>query len=176
MIPSPPLTAAPRAVPARDPGLRDRWRERRRLIEQDRRAAERAERYFLASLLADARDRVHAGWVQNCWFVINDEHGRPRRIGAPNLDELQGSPVTAVCLVGAIVQAAGGIERAGTQPVHQAIDLTWATLYDQPLRRWASAPVRLSYIHDLTGWNDAPRRTAEDVAGLLTAASRQALQ
>jgi len=174
MLRSSPPAVLP-ALPASDPGLRQRRRERRRLAEQDRRAAQRAERFLLRALLADARGLVRAGWVQHCWFVIEDEDGTPRRIGAPNLHELGAHPVTGVCLVGAIVQAAGGISRAGTQPVHRAIDLTWATLYDEPLRRWASAPVRLSYIHDLTRWNDAAQRCVDDVVGLLTAAADDAV-
>jgi hypothetical protein len=157
-------------------GPRGRWRERRRLIEQDRHAAHQAQLYVLRALLADASDLVKTGWVQHCWFSITDADGRTRRIGAPNLHELEGHPVTGVCLVGGIVQAAGGISRAGTQPVHHAIDLTWATLYDEQMRCRPSPPVRLAHIQDLTRWNDAAPRTRDDVAALLTAASSRAVQ
>ena len=175
-MPDSTLTAVPAPVRESEPGLRERWRERRRLTEQDRQAAHQAELYLLRALLADASDLVEAGWVQHCWFTISDEHGSRRRIGPLNLYELDGHPVREVCLVGAIVEAAGGIARAGTQPVHRAIDLTWATLYNQPLRCCPSPPVRLAHIHDLTRWNDSARRTRDDVADLLTAASRRPTQ
>jgi hypothetical protein len=79
-----------------------------------------------------------------------------------------------MCLVGAIVQAAGGVAHAGTGPVHGAIDLTWATLFDEAEWRSPSARVRLARIHDLIGWNDAAGRRPEQVAGLLVAAAHRA--
>jgi hypothetical protein len=164
--------------PARESaaGLRVRWDERRRLADRDRHAAHNAEAYLLGVLLAEACELVRAGWVQHCWFAVIDEQGALRRIGPRNLDEIGGHPVSAVCLLGGIVQAAGGVTRAGTRPVHRAIDLTWATLYDQPVRPGASSRLRLAHIHDLIGWNDSAGRTRDDVAGLLTAASRRATQ
>jgi hypothetical protein len=156
------------------PGFRERRRERRRLAECDRQAAARAERYLLRGMLADAADLVHAGWVQRCWFTVIDGSGNERRIGPLNLHELDGRAVTGVCLVGAVVQAAGGVSRAGSQPVHHAIDLTWATLYGEPASWCPSPPIRLAHIHDLTRWNDRAGRTPEQVAGLLTAASDRA--
>jgi hypothetical protein len=161
--------------PETEAGLRERRRERRRLIEQDRHAVQQATLYLLSELLADASDLVSTGWVQHCWFTISDESGARRRIGPRNLHQLDGRPVTGVCLLGAIVQAAGGVARAGTEPVHRGIDLTWATLFDQPTHRFPAAYVRLAYIHDLMRWNDAASRTAGDVAGLLVAASGRAM-
>jgi hypothetical protein len=176
-MPSSTLTAVPARVGSRAPGLRDRWCERRRrLSEQDLHSAHQAELSLLRPLLADASGLVNAGWVQHCWFTITDEHGRKRRVGPLNLHELDGHPVSEVCLVGAIVQAAGGTARSGTQPVRRAIDVTWATLYNQPIRWCPSPPVRLAHIHDLTRWNDSPRRTPDDVAALLAAASVRATQ
>ncbi len=163
-------------VPFDDGELRipGRRRERRRLIEQDRQAARQAELYLLGELLTDASDLVRAGWVQHCWFAVRDERGTRRRIGPRNLQDLDGNRVSEVCMVGAIVQAAGGVDRAGTEPVHRAIDLTWATLYDTPMRSCPSSSVRLAYIHDLIAWNDAAGRTADDAAILLSAAARRA--
>lgn len=167
----PVVTAVP--APERKVGVRERWHERRRLDEQDRRAAHQAELYLLGTLLADASDLVDTGWVQQCWFTVHDGHGGLRRIGPLNLHELGRGPVAEVCLVGAIVEAGGGIARAGTSPVHHAVDLAWATLYNQPVR-WCPPSVRLAHIHDLTRWNDTAGRTSQDAAGLLTAASCRA--
>jgi hypothetical protein len=168
------VLASPPVLEVGERSLRERWRERRRLAEQDRRAAQQAERLLLGVLLADASDLVHAGWVQHCWFTVEDEDGQRRRIGARNLRDLNRQPVREVCLVGAIVQAAGGVDRAGSQPVHRAIDVTWATLYDERAPWTPSPAVRLAYIHDLIRWNDTPRRSADEVADLLTAASCRA--
>lgn len=173
-MPGPTLVAVPARGQAPAPGVRERWRERRRLAEQDRQVAAQAERYLLRRLLLEASDLVTAGWVQRCWFAFRDEDGRRHRIGPPNLHELGSHPVSEVCLVGAIVQAAGGLARAGTRPVHQAIDLTWATLYHEPSWRRPSPPVRLAHIHDLTRWNDARERRSDDVTDLLAAASLRA--
>lgn len=163
-------------IPLNDGELRipGGWRERRRLIEQDRQAGRQAELYLLGELLADASDLVRAGWVQHCWFAVRDEQGTRRRIGPRNLRDLDGNRVSEVCMVGAIVQAAGGVDRAGTEPVHRAIDLTWATLFSAPMRSCPPASVRLAYIHDLIAWNDAAGRTAADAATLLSAAARRA--
>ena len=157
--------------------MRARRHERRRLAQHDRRAAHRAELHGLRTLLADAADLVDAGWVQRCWFTVRDEHGDRRRVGPANLRELRGRTVSEVCLVGAIVQAGGGVAQAGAQPVQRALDLTWATLYNLPVR-WCPAPaVRLAHIHDLTRWNDAAARTPDDVGSLLvTACGRAALE
>lgn len=153
---------------------RDRRREQQRLAEHDRRVARQAELHLLGELLGDASALVEDGWVQHCWFTVRDERGERRRVGPRNLQELDGRAIDQVCLVGAIVQAAGGVARAGSQPVHRALDLTWATLYHLPVR-WCPAPsVRLAHIHDLTRWNDADLRSTGDVVGLLSAAACRA--
>lgn len=144
------------------------------MIEQDRRAAAQAELYVVHGLLVDAADLVESGWAQHCWFTVADDRGGRRRIGARNLHELGGQAVAEVCLVGGIVQAGGGVTRAGSQPVHRALDLTWATLYNQPTRWCPSPAVRLAHIHDLIRWNDSARRTPGEVTDLLTAASLRA--
>jgi hypothetical protein len=168
------LVVVPPPARERKLGMRERRHERRRLAEQDRRAAHQADLYVLRGLLADASQLVAAGWVQHCWFTVPDENGGRKRIGPRNLHELGCQPAAEVCLVGAIVEAGGGIAKAGTQPVRHAIDLTWATLYNDAVR-WYPPPLRLAHIHDLTRWNDSARRTPDDVADLLTAASCRAV-
>jgi hypothetical protein len=168
------LSAVPVALNEGELGIPGRWRERRRLTELDRKAARSAELYLLGELLSDASDLVRAGWVQHCWFAVRDEQGTRRRVGPRNLQDLDGKRVSEVCMVGAIVQAAGGVDQAGTDAVHGAIDLTWATLYSKPIRCCSSPSVRLAYIHDLIAWNDAAGRTADDAATLLSAAALRA--
>jgi hypothetical protein len=90
------------------------------------------------------------------------------------LSELAGRQVVAVCLVGAVIQAAGGVAHAGSQPVRRALDVTWAALYLDPVR-WCPAPaVRLAHVRDLTRWNDRAGRTAAEVSGLLAVAAERA--
>lgn len=173
MTPSSTLAAVVTGGQTSAPRLLEGRRARKRLTQLDREAADRAERFLLRALLVDAGSLVTQGWVQYCWFTVLDEHGERRRIGPPNLHELAGRTVSEVCLVGAIVQAAGGLARAGSPPVHRAIDLTWATLYNDATWRRHSPAVRLAHVHDLTRWNDAPVRTSAEVAGLLTAASER---
>jgi hypothetical protein len=155
-------------------GMRARRRERRRLAELDRRGALRAEAVLLRGLLMRAGDLVRDGWVQRCWFIACDDRGHQVRIEAQNLYELAGKQVIDVCLVGAVVQAGGGVAHARTQPVRRALDLTWAALYHEPMRWCPSPAVRLSHVRDLTRWNDLPGRTAAEVSGLLALAADRA--
>jgi hypothetical protein len=153
------------------PGLRARRRERRRLVEQDRQSALRSEAVLLRALLLHASDLVGAGWAQRCWFVARDEHDGRVRVGPQNLHDLAGRQVVEVCLVGAVVHAAGGVAHAGSQPVHRALDVTWAALCHDPVQ-WCPAPaVRLAHVRELTRWNDQPGRTAAEVSHLLAVAA-----
>jgi hypothetical protein len=106
------------------PGVRARRCERRRLVEVDRRSRLRAESALMHALLLDASDLVRDGWAQRCWFVARDERDGRVRVGPQNLHELAGRQVVEVCLVGAVVHAAGGVAHAGSQPVQRALDAT----------------------------------------------------
>jgi len=164
------LGGGPDTVATSVPGFRARRRERRRLVDLDRRSALRAESALLHALLLRASDLVCDGWTQRCWFVAGDDDGRVR-VGPTNLSDLAGRDVVEVCLVGAVIHAAGGVAQAGTQPVQRALDVTWAALYHDPVR-WCPAPaVRLAHVRDLTRWNDGAGRTAAEVSGLLTRAA-----
>jgi hypothetical protein len=168
-------------VPLHDTAPRSTWwlrrAERRRAAAQDRVTAHLAELHRISELAGAARALVEIGWVQNNWFAFSDE-GSPRRIdNAPDMNRMRGRPVSAACLVGAIVQAAGGPTTVKTQNVQRALALTWHTL-----RRngddtvcWCPAPaVREMNIRDLTRWNDAPGRTVSDVSALLKAVEQAA--
>lgn len=154
-------------------GVRARRREGRRLTEVDRRSALRAESALLRALLVDASDLVGDGWAQRCWFVARDACGGRVRVGPQNLHELAGRQVVEVCLVGAVVQAGGGIAHASSQPVQRALDAIWAALYHEAVRWCPSPAVRLTQVRDLTRWNDRGGRTADEVSGLLGLAAQR---
>jgi hypothetical protein len=122
-------------------------------------------------------DVVEAGWVRGGWFAYVDESGAPRLVSALTAHRMAGRPVVGACLVGAVVQAGGGLPAARSQPVQRALELVWHTLYrgpDEPVR-WCPAPsVRAAHVHDLTRWNDGRSRTADDVVALLHGAGRRA--
>lgn len=155
-------------------GHRSRWRERRqdrqRLAAEDRRAAHLAELHHIRALVADAHTVIAAGWVQHGWFTYRDDHGRNRTVTAQNLKWIADRPATGACLVGAIVQAGGGVAAEHTQPVRRALDLTWRTLYGderEPIDRCPAPPVRAARVRELTCWNDHPDRTRAEVTALL---------
>jgi hypothetical protein len=151
--------------------------ERARLARQDRVSARVAELHSIRDLLSSAVVVVSTGWVQHGWFTVDDGQGRPRRIDAHHLDELNSHPVSGGCLVGAVVHAAGGPTTVRSQLVQRTLDLLWHALHEdarQPVR-WCPAPsVRMAHLRDLTRWNDAPRRTADEVSALLVSATRSA--
>lgn len=167
-------TARPQARPG--PQASRSWRgrrqERERLAAQDRISSRLAELHHLDGLLLDARDVILAGWLQDGWFSYLDGRGQEQTVTVPTLRALAGRPVTGACLVGAVIQAGGGLSAAGSQPVQRALDLTWHTLHGVgPLpSSWCPAPsIRATHIRQLTRWNDSAHRTAADVADLLTA-------
>jgi hypothetical protein len=150
---------------------RERRRRRRELADQDRRSAALAELATIASMLAAAQDSIRAGWVQNAWYAYRDDRAL-HVVHGHNLGDLAGREISASCLVGAIVTAGGGIESVDTQPVQRTLDLTWHTLRDARYdpTAWSPNPyVRLAHLRDLTGWNDHPRRTRDEVLALLRA-------
>ena len=152
-------------------------RQRRRLAELDRLAAHLTGLERIRAVLADASAVVATGWVRCGWFSCRDAQGGEHLVTAHDAHLLADRPVTGACLVGAVVQAGGGLTAIGTQPVQRALDLTWHALHGDPDRpvRWCPAPaVRTLHVRELTRWNDDAHRTADDVRGLLARADRLA--
>ena len=149
------------------------WAKRnltRQLRDRDDASARLAELHNLADILNQAADLISAGWLQHSWFAYHDDNGRTKTVTAYNVNEMAGRPVVGACLVGAIVEAGGGLSNVRTQPVQRAIDLTWYTLFETAPRpnHWTPAPqVRTQHVRDLTRWNDQPRRTAPQAEALL---------
>jgi len=142
----------------------------RQLRLRDQISARLAELDHIACVLNDAADLVRAGWLQDSWFAYRDDTGRIRPVNAYSVKEMAGHPVLAACLVGAIVQAGGGLPELRAQPVQRALDLTWHTLFMRPtelLHRIPAPQVRVHHVQDLTRWNDHRGRTAGEAEELL---------
>jgi hypothetical protein len=160
-------------------GFRARRRLRARLAERDRRSARLAELHRIADLARRAGAVVESGWVQNAWFAVFDERGRRMGITAHGTALLAGRPVVGGCLVGAVVQAGGGLPAMSGQLVQRALDLTWHTLVAgeaEPVRWRPDPAARLRRLQELTRWNDHPARVRADVTGLLRAVERAAVR
>jgi hypothetical protein len=116
---------------------------------------------------------VERGWMQHGWFAYVDGSGARRIVTGctPRLSRsLDPESVTATCLVGAIVHAAGGPAEARSQLVRRSIDLTWHALFrgvHEPIRWCPSSPERAAHVMDLVRWNDRPGRTSVEVNALL---------
>jgi len=158
------------------PGRRERRAERRRLRNLDALSARLAELHAIRALLEQTCEVVDAGWVQGAWFTVATASGE-RAVTAYDLSLAMDRPVTGACLVGAVVQAAGGPASVRSQLVQRTLDLTWHALREEPERpvHWCPGPqVRMLQVLELTHWNDAPQRTRRDVIDLLHAALRTA--
>jgi hypothetical protein len=151
-------------------GWRARRRQSRQLQLRDHVSSRLAELDQIACILNDAADLVRAGWLQEGWFAYRDDTGQVRPVNAYNVKQMQGHPVVGACLVGAIVQAGGGLPHLRTQAVQRALDLTWHTLFMRPaelLHRIPAPQTRVHHVRDLTRWNDYPGRTAGQAEELL---------
>jgi hypothetical protein len=155
-------------------GRRERRAERRRLARCDALSSRLAELDSARRLLSRAAEVIGVGWVQGAWFTVATEQG-VRAVTAYDMHLVMERPVTGACLVGSVVQAAGGPATVRSQLVQRTLDLTWHTLREESDRRvdlTPSPPVRRMRLLDLTHWNDAADRTGAEVRGLLVAAQR----
>ena len=150
------------------------WRDKRRLNRQlrlrDEISARLAELDRLADILGKAADLIKDGWLQHSWFAYRGEEGRAKTVTAFNVADMTGRPVVAACLVGAVVQAGGGLSEVRSSEVQRALDLTWHTLFSNPSEpiRWNPAPqIRMYHVQQLTRWNDHPSRSGPQVEALL---------
>ena len=156
------------------PGRRERRAERRRLKRQDRLSAQLAELHTMSALLTRAAEVVGAGWVQGAWFTVASSKG-PRAVTAYDLPLLTHRAVTGACLVGSVVEAAGGPATVRSQLVQRTLDAVGHTLLEDPARpvQWCPGPrMRMLGVLELTHWNDAPDRTQGQVVELLEASRR----
>jgi hypothetical protein len=153
---------------------RERRAERRRLKHHDALSRQLAELHAIRALLEQTAAVVSAGWVQGAWFTVASASGK-RTVTAYELPVVANQPVTGACLVGAVVQAAGGPATVRSQLVQRTLDLAWHALREDPDRpvQWCPGPrMRMLGVLELTRWNDAGGRTQGEVVDLLTAARR----
>jgi len=150
------------------------WRARRRQTRElqlrDQTSARLAELDHIACLLNEAADLVRVGWLQDSWFAYRDDAGRVRPVNAHNVKDMKGRPVVGACLVGAIIQAGGGLPHVRSQVVQRALDVTWHTLCNTPpelVRRTPAPEMRTHHVQDLTRWNDHQGRSAGEAEDLL---------
>jgi hypothetical protein len=157
-------------------GRRARRAERRRLERQDALSRRLAELGMIRGLLEQAVGIVRAGWVQGAWFTVAAPGG-DRAVTTYDLRAAVSQPVTGACLVGSVVQAAGGPVEVRSQLVQRTLDVVWHALREDPGRpvRWCPGPcARMMHVLEMTFWNDAPGRTQDEVADLLVAARQTA--
>ncbi len=146
--------------------------QRRRLHRHDVLSARLAELHAIDALLGQAAEVVGAGWVQGAWFTVATRNGG-RAVTAYDLGLVMDRPVTGACLVGAVVEGAGGPATVRSQLVQRTLDLLWHTLREGPDRpvQWCPGPrLRTMAVLELTYWNDAPGRKRDDVVDLLRSA------
>ncbi len=158
--------------PLRCPSRREKHAERRRLRNLDALSARLAELHAIRALLEQSACVIDAGWVKGAWFTVATASGT-RAVTAHDLDLVVDRSVTGACLVGGIVQAAGGPPTVRSQLVQRTLDLTWHALREdpsQPIRWCPGQPVRMMHVLELTHWNDAPERTRTEVLKLLDSA------
>jgi hypothetical protein len=157
-------------------GRRQRRAARRRLRRQDSVSSHLAELHAVHDLLERGAEVLGAGWLQRGWFTVMTADGL-QAVTAYNLDDAVEHPVVGGCLVGSVVQAAGGPAAVHTQLVQRTLDLLWHTLredQDRPVRWCPDPQTRTLRVLDLTRWNDSPSRTHGEVVALLLAARQTA--
>ena len=153
---------------------RERRAERRRLKQQDGLSRQLAELHAIRGLLEEAAEVVRAGWVQGAWYTV-DTPGGPRAVTAYDLSLVVRRPVTGACLVGGVVQAAGGPAMVRSPLVQRTLDVVGHTLREDPEHPvpWCPRPrMRMLGVLELTLWNDAPGRAQGEVVELLLGARR----
>ena len=160
----------------RDERRAERRAERRRLKTQDAVSRQLAELHAIGALLERAAEVVGEGWVQGAWFTVATPGGK-RAVTAYDLPMIVHRPVNGACLVGGVVEAAGGPATVRSQLVQRTLDLIGHVLREDPQQpvRWCPGPrTRMLGVLELTRWNDAPGRTQGEVVGLLVASRRAA--
>lgn len=168
----------------RTPGRRGRpwWRRLPALIAQPPPEIRHACLERLLALLEAARTELSAGWVQGGWWAVRTTAGRPSVLTGLAAGAAAGGPVSAACLVGALIRAGSG--PGGDSEAGRAIDAVYDALWEvqgQPAATpgpgpLSSPPVRRARVQALTRWNDAAGRTSDEVLAVLDRAIARVIQ
>ena len=136
----------------------------------------------LRALLEAARTELSAGWVQGGWW--SSSSSRHTVLNGLAAGASAGGPVSAACLVGALIRAGSG--PGGDPETGRAIDAVYDALWEsrgQPattpgpgLLTVSSPPVRQARVQALTRWNDARGRTSDEVLAVLDRAIARVIQ
>jgi hypothetical protein len=168
------------------PGRRGRpwWRRLPALTAQPPPEVQHACLERLLALLEEARTDVSAGWVQGGWWATRTPDGRPAVLTGLAAGAAARGPVSAACLVGALIRAGSG--PGGDSEAGRAIDAVYDALWEpqgQPaatpgpgLLMVSSSPVRQARVQTLTRWNDAAGRTGDEVLAVLDRAIARVIQ
>lgn len=140
----------------------------------------------LLALLEAARAKVSAGWVQDGWWSTPSGDGRQLVLTGLAAGVSAPETVGAVCLVGALIRAGSGSGQGGDSEAGRAIDAVYDALWESrgqatatpgPGLLMVSSPqVRQARTRALTGWNDAPGRTRDEVLAVLDRAIARVMQ
>jgi hypothetical protein len=148
----------------------ERELRRRRRLGEARSMLERAH-----ALIADC-------WVQDAFYVVRDAQGALRPVSPFGLLLTTRDDVAGACLVGAVAHASSTVDRRERRaPAATAVDMLWSELADRHPDAVAGTGVlpawddphpgaRAARVRDLARWNDDPRRSRDDVLGLLDGA------
>ena len=177
---------APPAAPAGPPPRRT-LRDRIAALFAVPDAVEREERRLRR--LDDTRvmlERAHAlvsrCWVQDAFYVVRDARGGVRPVSPFGLLLTSREEVAGACLVGAVAHASSTVDRRERRaPSATAVDLLWSELAERHpdavtgpglMPAWDDPHpgARAARVRDLARWNDDPRRSRDEVLGLLDGA------
>lgn len=159
---------------------RRRWWRRRWIPVLPRQSMDEVRRSSLEQLLASleaARGMLEAGWAQGGWWSVPRDGGQRMLVTGLAAGVSRPEPVSAVCLVGALVRAGSGPGPDAGSEVGRAIGAVYDALWESRGQRAAqpgpgllavsSPQVRLAQIQTLTRWNDATGRTSDEVLAIL---------
>ena len=96
-----------------------------------------AELHAISGLLEQSAELVSHGWVQGSWFSVDSPRGG-QAVTTYGVRLTDDDTVVGACLVGSVVQAAGGPTAVRSQLVQRTLDLVWHALCGDPGRpvRW----------------------------------------
>ena len=160
------------------------WRRLPALAAQPPHEIQHACLERLLALLEGARAELSAGWVQGGWWAARSPAGRLAVLTGIAAAAAARGPVSAVCLVGALIRAGSG--QGEDSEAGRAIDAVYHALWEsqgQPaatsgrgLLMVSSPQVRQARVQTLARWNDAAGRNGNEVLAVVDRAIALVIQ